>query len=216
MKKQPGNLQKFIPFLIIWLFLSGSSTLLAENFKESDYNKRIFSVNQGYIFSGNGDKWGISNEFSQVKTISSRFFHRESVQGWIINGSSWINKGFENQTGIGLGAEMGFSILKMKKRIAYLSVGGTLAYLSNISPYFGSSSEYNYNGYTRSIGSTDYAAENTITPGFMLSAGYITKVNEHIYLNLKVHTKVYKTGDIMSTLSVGIGLNAIKKTNSSK
>ncbi|HPS98640.1 MAG TPA: hypothetical protein PLY46_10815, partial [Bacteroidales bacterium] len=41
----------------------------AQDFRESPYNKRIFSFNSGAVFSGDGDCWGIGTGVSHLKTI---------------------------------------------------------------------------------------------------------------------------------------------------
>jgi hypothetical protein len=184
---------------------------MAGDFEESHYNHRIMTVNTGYTFSGSGDCWGINNGFSHLKTFSPWFFHRESAEGWIINGNSWIDGGYENQTGINLTAEIGIAPFKSGERIFYLAGGAALGYISNISPNGGAIYNYNFNGSVQSRKVVNYSNEFYLTPGFTLSAGYITKVNPKIYLNIRAQTTAYNSGDVMSTLSVGIGINALNR-----
>lgn len=184
---------------------------MAGDFENSRYNHRILAINPGYVFSGSGDSWGISNEITHFKSITSWLFHKASVEGWIINGRSWHDGGFENQTGINIGAEIGIAPFRAGENIFYLTGGGIFAFMSNISPNFSSHWQYTYHGVTQSIFQINYGSENYFTPGFTLSAGYITKVNSKMYLNIRAQIEAYQSGDILSTISVGIGLNALKK-----
>lgn len=202
---------KSIKPLLLYLILILSNALFAGEFNESRYKQQIISINPGYVFSGSGDCWGINNSVSHFKTFSPWFFHRESIDGWLINGKSWISGGYENQSGLSMSAEIGIIPFKAGERIFYLSGGGTLGYISNLSPNGGSQWSYTYNGQTQILNRVDYASEHYFSPGFTFSAGYITRVNSKIYLNLRAQVRAYNSGDILSTLSVGIGLNAIKK-----
>jgi len=192
---------------LIWLMCI---PIMARDFGNSRFNHRIISINPGYTFSGAGDCWGINNEISHLKTFLPWLFHRESLDGWIVSGTSWIDEGYENQTGLSLTAEIGVAPFKTGNRILYLSGGGTLGFLSNISPTFGSV-YYPYNGGAQTYNRIAYIAGRYFSPGISLSAGYITQVNSKIYLNIRAQAKVYNSGDVISTLSIGIGLNALKK-----
>ena len=203
-------MNKFVKTICVGILLLTANSLVAGDFEESRFNQRIVSLNTGYVFSGSGDCWGIGNEISHLKSITSWLFHRESMEGWIINGKSWIDGGFENQTGVNFTADIGFAPFKSGNRIFYLAGGGIIGFVSNISPNGGSSWYYTSNGVTQTLTKSTYSAEGYFMPGFSFSAGYITKVNSKIYLNLRAQTKVYNSGEKLSTLSIGIGLNALK------
>ncbi len=203
-------MNKFVKTICVSILLLTANSLVAGDFKNSRFNQGIVSLNSGYVFSGSGDCWGIGNEVSHLKSITTRIFHRESIEGWIINGKSWIDGGFENQTGVNLTADIGIAPFRTGNRIFYLAGGAIFGFISNISPNTGSSLYYTSNGVTQTLTKALYSAEGYFTPGFSLSAGYITKVNSKIYLNLRAQTKVYNTGEMLSTLSIGIGLNALK------
>lgn len=203
--------KKLLKPAFVLIFFLTSFRLLAGDFENSRFNHRILSINPGYVFSGNGDCWGINNNFSHFKTLSPLFFHQESVEGWIANGDSWIEGGYENQTGVNLTTEIGIVPFKAGDRILYLSGGAVFAYISNLSPRGGATYTYTTNGNTQILRLVDYSSESYLTPGFSLSAGYITKVNSKLYLNIRAQTKVYSSGDVLSTLSIGIGLNALNK-----
>lgn len=204
-------MNKFVKTFCIGILLLTAELLVAGDFEESRFNHRIVSINSGYVFSGSGDCWGRNNEVSHFKSLSPRFFHRESIEGWIINGKSWIDGGFENQTGVNFSAEIGFAPFKTGNNIFYIAGGGVFGFLNNVSPNGGGIWNYTFNGNTQTITRVLYSAERYFTPGFSLSAGFITKVNSKIYLNIRAQTKVYNAGDVLSTLSIGIGLNALKK-----
>lgn len=203
-------MNKFVKTICVGMLLLTANSLVAGDFEDSRFNHRIVSLNSGYVFSGSGDCWGISNEISHLKSITSWLFHKESIEGWIINGKSWIDGGFENQTGVNFTADIGIAPFRTGNRIFYLAGGGIIGFLSNISPNGGSSLHYTSNGVTQTFNKALYSAEGYFTPGFSLSAGYITKVNSKIYLNIRAQTKVYNSGEVLSTLSIGIGLNALK------
>ncbi len=203
-------MNKFVKTIYVGILLLTANSLVAGDFEDSRFNHRIVSLNSGYVFSGSGDCWGISNEISHLKSIKSWLFHKESVEGWIINGQSWIDGGFENQTGVNFTADIGIAPFRTGNRIFYLAGGGIIGFISSISPNGGSSFSYTSNGVTQTITKSTYSAEGYFTPGFSLSAGYITKVNSKIYLNIRAQTKVYNSGEVLSTLSIGIGLNALK------
>jgi hypothetical protein len=198
------------PILVVSVLLI-HSWLMAGDFANSRFNHRIVSFNPGYTFTGSGDSWGVSNEFTHFKSITSWLFHKESIEGWLINGRSWHDNGFENQTGVNIGVDVGIVPFKSGERIFYLTGGGILAYFSNIAPNLSFHYPITHNGVTKTLSLIHYGAENYITPGFALSAGYITKVNDKIYLNIRAQVEVYNAGETISTLSVGIGLNALKK-----
>jgi len=200
--------KKFSPIILFFAVIIAQS-VRAGDFANSPYNKGIISINPGYSFSGSGDCWGLNNEISYLKSISKRFFHMESISGWIINGNSWIDGGFENQTGISMAANIGYAPFKTGNRIFYIAGGGSLAYLSNVSPNYGAHYNYTYKGTSQTLNRVYYDAMGYFTPGFTLSAGYITRVNSSIYLNIRAQTQAYHSGEIVSTLSVGIGLNAL-------
>ncbi|MDO9634730.1 MAG: hypothetical protein Q7J05_06760 [Paludibacter sp.] len=205
------DLIKIKKAMLVGCMLLTASWIMAGDFANSRFNQRIVSLNPGYIFSGNGDCWGISNEITHFKSFSPRLFHMERIQGWIVNGNSWIDGGFENQTGVNIAAEIGITPFKTGNRIFYLAAGGVLGYMSNISPGFGTHYSYEYQGNIQSLNRIGYSAENYFTPGYSLSAGYITKVNSTLYLNIRAHIDAYNSGDVVSTLSIGIGLNASPK-----
>lgn len=195
----------------ICLLLLSFNTLAAQDFKNSPYNQRIISINPGYVFSGSGDCWGINTEISHFKSFSPRLFHRQSLEGWIANGDSWIDGGFENQTGLNIACEIGIVPFKSGEQIFYLAGGATLGYISNISPNSGHHFNFTSSEGVQSLNWVNYDHEFNFTPGFTLSAGYITKVNSKIYLNIRAQTKVFNSGVVLSTLSVGIGLNALNR-----
>lgn len=196
--------------ILFCCMLLSVSPLIAGDFQSSRFNQRFVSLNPGYVFSGNGDSWGFGNEVWHFKSFTPHLFHIERLQGWIVNGRSWIDGGFENQTGLSAAAEIGIAPFKTGNRIFYLSAGGILGYFSSISPDFGASFNFTYNGKTQSLVRVGYGAENYLTPGFTVSAGYITKVNSSIMLNIRAHFDVYQD-DRISTLSIGIGLNTAPK-----
>jgi len=200
---------KMIKAITICCMLLIAKTLFAGDFENSPYNHRIVSLNQGYVFSGSGDCWGINNEISHFKSVTSWLFVKESIDGWIINGKSWIDGGFENQTGVSLTADIGITPFINGNRFFYLAGGGVVGFLSNVSPNFGSQFYYTTNGVSQTINRVEYKADRYFSPGFSLSAGYITKVNSKIYLNIRAQAKVYSSGDVLSTLSIGIGLNTL-------
>lgn len=202
---------KFLKPAFTYIVLLICNYTMAGDFEDSRYNHRIVSVNTGYTFSGSGDCWGINNGFSHLKTLSPWFFHRESAEGWIINGNSWINGGYENQTGLNLTAEIGIAPFKSGERTFYLAGGAASGYISNISPNSGYHFNYTFNGDVQSLNWINYDHEFHLTPGITLSAGYITKVNSRIYLNIRAQTTAFNSGNIVSTLSVGIGINALNK-----
>lgn len=205
------NQFKYLKSLLLCCVLLSCNGLKAGDFVNSRYNQRILSVNPGYVFSGSGDCWGMYNEFSHVKSITSWLIHRESIGGWIVNGTSWIDSGFENQTGVDVVAELGIVPFKTGDRIFYLSGGGVFGFISNLSPNGGRKLTITSNdGVTQILNRVSYGAEGIFSPGFSLSAGYITRVNSKIYLNLRAQTKVYNSGEVLSTLTIGIGLNALK------
>ncbi|MFV0391701.1 MAG: hypothetical protein ACK5KP_07455 [Paludibacteraceae bacterium] len=206
------QLSKLIKLLLVVLIILVSQRMTAGDFKNSRYNHRILSINSGYTFSGYGDCWGVNSEISHFKSFFPWLFHRESLDGWIVNGSSWQDIGYENQTGVSLTAEIGIVPFKTGERIFYLSGGGTLGYLSIIRPWASGTRYFtNSDGTTQTMTNISYGADNYFSPGFSISAGYTTRVNSKLYLNIRAQTKAYASGDFVSTLSVGIGLNALKK-----
>lgn len=205
------DLIKFKRTILFCCMLLSANWLMAGDFGNSRFNQRIVSLNPGYVFSGSGDCWGISNEITHFKSINSWLFHIERMQGWIINGNSWIDGGYENQTGVNMAAEIGIAPFKTGNRIFYLAAGGILGFVSNISPVYGAIYTYDINGISQTLSRVSYAAEGYFTPGYTLSAGYITKVNSSIYLNIRAHIDIFNSNDVISTLSIGIGLNASSK-----
>ncbi len=198
-------------FIGICLMLLSFGTLVARDFEKSPYNQRIVSINTGYVFSGSGDCWGTNNEISHFKSFSPSLFHRQSLEGWIINGDSWIEGAFENQTGISLTAEIGLVPFKIREHILYLSGGAVIGFISNIRPDGGASYNFGSGDSFQVLNRVDYRANGSFAPGFSMSAGFIARVNSKIYLNIRAQTKMYNSGDVLSTLSIGIGLNALKK-----
>jgi len=208
------DLIKLKKAMLVGCLLLTANWLMAGDFANSRFNQRIVSLNPGYTFSGNGDCWGISNEITHFKSITSWLFHMERLQGWIVNGNSWIDGGFENQTGVNMAAEIGIAPFKTGNRIFYLAAGGVIGFISNISPVYGAQYSYTFNGLTQTLNRVSYTAYGYFTPGYTLSAGYITKVNSSIYLNIRAHIDIFNSNDVVSTLSIGIGLNASSKHTS--
>lgn len=208
------DLIKFKRTLFFCCMLLSANWLMAGDFENSRFNQRIVSLNPGYVFSGSGDCWGISNEITHLKSFTPRLFHMERLQGWIINGNSWIDGGFENQTGVNMAAEIGIAPFRTGNRIFYLAAGGVVGFMSNISPGFGAQYAYDFNGLIQTLNRVSYSAEGYFTPGYTISAGYITRVNSYLNLNIRAHVDAYNSGDVVSTLSIGIGLNASSKHKS--
>jgi hypothetical protein len=195
------------PFLIIgFLFLLYGITF-GRDFKNSPYNNRIISFNQGYAFSGRGDCWGIGNEISHLKSFTSRLYHRESLISWLIDGESWIDGGFNHQAAMGATAELGFSLIKMRNRILSLSLGGSLLYLNSRSPYQGGTWTYG-NSYLRYVGYRN--VDTTLAPGYVMGASYFTQINTRLWLNFRVSFQSNNYFDGASLLSIGLGFDPSK------
>ncbi|MDF1560607.1 MAG: hypothetical protein P1P83_10430 [Bacteroidales bacterium] len=183
----------------------------AQSFKESPYNKRIFSVNSGAVFSGDGDCWGVGTSLSHLKTIGKRFYIRQNITSWIINGESWIEGAFENQTAIDLSAELGFSPFRMGQRFFSVHGGLCCAFLVNSDPTGGgtwmsynySTGEYSYMQYFEQVLTRD------LDLGFTFGVNYHRQFSQALYLNARADFRSHlSTGSAISMITVGIGFDA--------
>jgi hypothetical protein len=195
-------------FLCLLMF---SSPLFSQDFKGGPSDKRIFSLNPALVFSGDGDSWGFGSEVSHLKTIGKHFYLKQNLASWIVNGSSWIDGGFENQTGIDLSAEFGVSPFKMKKRFLSLSGGICGAYSAATSPTSGGSmSIYNYEtGEYMSLSHYNQGFESGFDIGITFGISYHTQLSPAIYLNTRAAFRThYIKGSAISMISIGLGFDA--------
>ncbi len=183
----------------------------AQTFREGPYNKRILSVNSGAVFSGDGDCWGVGTAISHLKTISKRFYIRQNLTSWIVNGESWIEGAFENQTAVDLSAELGFSPFRMGERFFSVHGGVCGAWLVSTDPVSGgtwlaydlNTGEYSYMQY--------YEQELTRDLDFGITFGmnYCRQVSAALYLNARADFRThFSTGSAFSMITVGIGFDA--------
>jgi len=183
----------------------------AQDFRESPYNKRIFSFNSGAVFSGDGDCWGIGTGVSHLKTIGRRFYIRENLTSWIINGESWIEGAFENQTAIDLSAELGFSPFRMGQRFFSVHGGISGAYFINTDAT-GGGTWLTYNPATGDYSYMQYFEQKLArTPDFGITFGvnYHRQVSPSLYLNARADFRSHlSTGSAISMITIGVGFDA--------
>jgi len=193
------------------LFLLFSAGLEAQSFRESPYNKRIFSGNAGAVFSGDGDCIGIGTSLSHLKTIGKRFYVRQSINSWIVNGESWIEGAYENQTAIDVSAELGFSPFKADQRFFSMHGGLCGAFLINTSSSYGGTwSSYNYRtgeySYMRYF---EQGFEKSLDAGFTFGLSYHRQFSPALYLNARADFRSHSSsGTAISMLTLGIGFDA--------
>ncbi len=182
-----------------------------QDFRESPYNKRIFSINSGSVFSGDGDCWGIGTGLSHLKTIGRRFYIRENLTSWIINGESWIEGAFENQTAIDLSAELGFSPFRMGQRFFSIHGGVCSAFFINSDPtnggrwlvYFPDTGDYSYMEYYEQV------LIKTLDFGITFGVNYHRQITPALYLNARADFRThFSTASAISMITVGIGFDA--------
>jgi len=183
----------------------------AQSFKDSPYNKRIFSVNTGAVFSGDGDCIGIGTSLSHLKTIGKRFYVRQNINSWIVNGDSWIEGAFENQTAIDISTELGISPFKMGQRFFSLHGGICGAFLINSSPSYGgtwtrynnTTGEYSYMQYF------EQGFEKNLDAGITFGLNYHRQFSSTLYLNARADFRShFISGSAISMITVGIGFDA--------
>lgn len=183
----------------------------AQGFRESPYNKRIFSVNSGAVFSGDGDCWGIGTGISHLKTIGKRFYIRENLTSWIINGESWIEGAFENQTAVDLSAELGISPFRMGQRFFSVHGGVCGAFFINTDAtgggtwlsYNPATGEYSYMQYY------EQALNKALDFGITFGVDYHRQVSPALYLNARADFRShFSTGSAISMITLGIGFDA--------
>jgi hypothetical protein len=204
--KHHFNSKTIATLFILSLLLLGNKGY-GRDFKNSPYNHRIVSFNTGYAFSGSGDCWGIGNEISHLKTIAPILFHRESISSWIINGSSWIDGGYEHQTGFDFTLELGISPLMMKNRLLSFTFGGCVSNQFSRGPNGGGIWNDGNGGYKQVV---NYRTDKLIDPGFTLGLNYHSSVNSKLWLNARAAVRAYNSGAMLSILSVGIGFDPSK------
>ncbi|HCM60334.1 MAG TPA: hypothetical protein DIS74_08190 [Bacteroidales bacterium] len=199
----------FLTTIILVLPMSREAD--AQGFGESPYNKRIFSVNSGPVFSGDGDCWGIGTSISHLKTIGKRFYIRENLTSWIINGESWIEGAFENQTAIDLSAELGFSPFRMDQRFFSIHGGVCSAYFINTDAT-GGGTWFSYNPATGDYSYMQYFEQvlvSTVDFGITFGVNYHRQVTPALYLNARADFRSHlKTGSAISMITLGIGFDA--------
>lgn len=198
------------PFAFL-LFLLLNQGVYAQSFKESQYNKRIISANSGAVFSGDGDCWGIGSSISHLKTIGKRFYIRQNISSWIINGESWIDGAFENQTAIDLSAELGFSPFKMGERFVSLHGGLCGIWMVSSDPTNGGT-WLNYNTITGEYNYMEYFEQELtrdLDVGVTFGITYYRQFSPTLYLNARADFRShFITGSAFSMISVGIGFDA--------
>jgi len=185
----------------------------AQSFKESPFNKRIYSANMGAVFSGDGDCIGIGSSLSHLKTISKRIYVRQNINSWIVNGESWIEGAFENQTAIDISAELGISPFKMGQRFFSVHGGVCGAFLINTSPSYGGTWT-NYNYTTGEYSYMEYfeqGFEKSLDAGFTFGLNYHRQFSPALYLNARADFRSHiRSGSAISMMTVGIGFDARK------
>lgn len=198
---------------ILLMLMSFSPALFSQSFKDSQYNKRIISTNTGAVFSGDGDCWGFGSSISHLKTLGKRFYVRQSISSWIVNGDSWIEGAFENQTAIDLSAELGLSPFRMGQR--FLSIHGGIcgAYMVNNSPSSGGTwSSYNYTtGEYSYLRYYEQGFDQTLDYGVTFGLNYFRQISPSLYLNARADFRShFVTGSAISMITIGIGVDSIK------
>ena len=200
-----------LPPVILLLLLVLNDGANAQGFRESPYNKRIFSVSSGAVFSGDGDCWGIGTGVSHMKTIGKRLYIRENLTSWIINGESWIEGAFENQTAIDLSAELGFSPFRMGQRFFSVHGGVCAAYFINTDAT-GGGTWFSYNPATGDYSYMQYYEQvlvSTVDYGITFGANYHRQVTPALYLNARADFRShFRTGSAISMITLGIGFDA--------
>ena len=196
--------------LILWLILCALPAF-SQDFKGGPYDKRIFSVNPSIVFSGDGDIWGFGGEVSHLKTIGKHWYLRQNLASWIVNGSSWIDGAFENQTGMDLSAEIGFSPFKMDRRILSVSGGICAAYMINTSPVGGGTYSVANPSGDENMSYMNYymqGFEKGADLGICFGISYHTQLSPVFYLNTKAEFRShFIRGSALSMISVGIGFD---------
>ena len=207
----PGRKHQVLFLFAFLLLLLLSQGVYAQSFKESPYNKRLISANTGAVFSGDGDCWGIGSSISHLKTIGKRVYIRQNISSWIINGESWIDGAFENQTAIDLSTELGFSPFKMGERFLSLHGGVCGAFIVSSDAtnggtwwiYDNLTGEYSYMEYFEQDLTRDL--DVGITFGFT----YLRQFSPVLYLNARADFRThFITGSAISMITVGIGFDA--------
>jgi hypothetical protein len=196
--------QKTKTLLLIGSLLLISLSSFGRNFKNGLYDHRLISFNQGYAFSGAGDCWGRGNEISHMKSITPHLFHKETITSWLINGDSWIEEGFNHQSGMGAAFELGISPFKMRNSFFSLTGGSTLTHLISRYPNSGG---YHRIGESKKIivGYTDL--NRTLAMGFIMSANYHTQINSRLWLNMRASFQRNWDDDGVTILSIGLGFD---------
>lgn len=198
---------------ILLMLMACFPSVFSQSFKESQYNKRIFSTNTGAVFSGDGDCWGFGSSFSHLKTIGKRFYFRQNLSSWIVNGDSWIEGAFENQAAIDLSAELGISPFRMGQR--FLSIHGGIcgAYMVNNSPSSGGTwSTYNYaTGEYSYLRYYEQGFDQTLDYGITFGLNYFRQISSSLYLNARADFRShFVAGSAISMITVGIGVDSRK------
>ncbi|MDD3736911.1 MAG: hypothetical protein GX646_04080 [Bacteroidales bacterium] len=193
------------------LIISMSQGADAQSFWDSQYNKRIFSVNSGAVFSGDGDCWGVGTSLSHLKTIGKRFYVRQNLTSWLINGESWIEGAFENQTAIDLSAELGFSPFRMGQRFFSIHGGFCGAYFINTDAT-GGGTWLSYNQITGEYSYMQYYEQvlrKAPDLGYTFGVNYHRQVSPALYLNARADFRShFNTASAISMITVGIGFDA--------
>lgn len=197
---------------IILLLLSIISfNSFSQDFKGSPSDERIFSINPAIVFSGDGDAWGFGSELSHLKAIGTRVYVKQNLASWIVNGSSWIDGAFENQTGIDLSAELGISPFKMNKRFFSLSGGVCGGYFINTSPNSGGSMSIENvdTGEYMTISYYNQGFEKGFDFGITFGVNYHTQISQSLYLNARAAFRSHSLqGSAISMISIGLGFDA--------
>ncbi len=210
-KPGPGKRQIIFYPLTLLLALLICQGADAQSFRESPYNKRIFSANTGAVFSGDGDCWGIGTSLSHLKTIGKRFYIRQNVTSWIINGESWIEGAFENQTAIDLSTELGISPFRMGERFVSIHGGVCGAFIVNTDATGGGTwmsydpitGEYSYMQYF------EQELNRDLDLGMTFGVNYHRQFSPILYLNARADFRTYfRTGSAISMITVGLGFDA--------
>jgi len=205
-KKSVKSYKQRLKWLLLFVFLTITAySAFAQDFRGSAYDKRIFGIEAAAVFSGSGDAWGFGYQLSHLKTIGKRFYLKQNLSSWIVNGGSWIEGGFENQTCIDVSAEIGISPFKMNKRFLNITGGVCGAYFINTSPN-GGGGHYIGNSY---MSYYNQGFEQGFDAGITFGLNYHSQISEKLYLisgaTFRTH---YKYGTAISMISIGLGFDA--------
>ncbi|MEZ5070232.1 MAG: hypothetical protein R2751_04490 [Bacteroidales bacterium] len=202
-----------VRFLVVVLLVLSGRPVNGQAFRGGEFDKRLFALSAGPVFSGEGDCIGFGNKLSHLKTVGKRVYLSQELSSWIVNGASWIDGAFENQTGIDLSLELGLSPFKLGKRMVSVHGGVCAATLVISSPDSGGT----WSVTNLETGETSYMQAysqgfgRTLDVGVTFGLDYRRQISEALYVCARADFRSHvRDGSAISMITVGLGWDAKK------